>query len=67
MDPFELHPEVKKNLEKKTKKFLTKKEIFGILDTEIKQFKRSDYILVAGILEKIKEKIGKLTERKFDE
>jgi len=67
MDPFELHPETKKSFEKKTKKFLTKKEIFGILDTEIKQFKKSDYILVAGILEKIKEKIGKLTERKINE
>ena len=62
MDPFEPHPEMRKISEKEVKKVLTEQEIFDILDTEIKQFKRSDNVLVASLLEKIKEKIGKLNE-----
>ena len=60
MDPFEPHPEMRKISGKEAKKVLTEQEIFAILDTEIKQFKRSDNILIASLLEKIKEKIRKI-------
>tara|TARA_B100000214_G_C23468932_1_gene401804 strand:- start:184 stop:405 length:222 start_codon:yes stop_codon:yes gene_type:complete len=68
-DPFDLPDDEKKELRKKMKKVLTKKEVFDILDEEIKEieslpgktwgFLRDDIYLV---IEKIKNKIQELED-----
>mgnify|MGYP001312883279 CR=1 FL=1 len=62
LDPYELHPEAKKRFEKKQNKLLTKENILGILDSEIQQFKRLDYMLMVGVLEKLRAKFDDLEE-----
>ena len=67
INPFELHPEVEKEFEKKDKKLLTKQKIFVILNEEIEKVQslgasvwgltREDII---ESLENIREKIEEL-------
>ena len=67
INPYELHPEVKKEFEKKDKKLLTKQKIFVILNEEIEKVQslgasvwgltREDII---ESLENIREKIEEL-------
>ena len=55
IDPFEPHP----NDKKLTADRLNSREdpVFKVLDAEINNFKRNDNMLIAAILEKVKNKI----------
>jgi len=57
INPFELHPEVESLVQKDSNESSTKKRVFEILDSEIRQFMRNDNILMASVLSKIKMKI----------
>ena len=55
IDPFELHPSDKKLSVDRLDN--SEDPVFKILDTEINNFKRNDNMLIAAVLEKVKNKI----------
>ena len=67
INPFELHPDIKRGDSSKEKNSLTKEEIFEILDTEIEKieaappkiwgFVREDILeILEGLKEKVEER-----------